>query len=186
MKRLRLLSSVLLVIALGVSCKREERRFREPTPSSVASNAVTMSGLHPANATQGTVPPSQPVSNAYEESAYAVSQGQKLFDQYNCSGCHAHGAGGIGPPLIDQTWIYGSEPQNIFQTIVEGRPNGMPSFRGKIPDQQVWELVAFVRSMSGQLPTDVAPGRSDHMYGPKPPENSKKLTPQDAEGTHKP
>jgi cytochrome c oxidase cbb3-type subunit 3 len=76
---------------------------------------------------------------------------------------------------MDAQWIYGSEPQNIYTTIVEGRPNGMPSFRGKIPDQQVWEIVAYVRSLSGQLPKDVAPGRDDHMYGPKPPENNPKL-----------
>ena len=36
-------------------------------------------------------------------------------------------------------------------TIVEGRPNGMPSFGGRIPDEQVWQLVAYVRSMSGQV-----------------------------------
>lgn len=181
MKILSIALALLMFATLG--CKREERKFREPTPSSTASNGVTMSGLHPASPTQGHVPPSGPVNNAYEESAYAVSEGQKLFDQYNCSGCHAHGGGGIGPPLIDESWIYGSQPQNIFSTIVEGRPNGMPSFRGKIPDQQVWELVAFVRSMSGQLKKDVAPGRSDDMYGPKPPANSKKLTPGGPEGT---
>jgi cytochrome c oxidase cbb3-type subunit 3 len=184
MRRLPLIFAAVVVIS-AVSCKREERRFREPTPSSTASNGVTMSGLHPANPTEGTVPPDWPVNNAYEESAYAVSQGQKLFNQYNCTGCHAHGGGGIGPPLLDQNWIYGSQPQNIFMTIVEGRPNGMPSFRGKIPDQQVWEIVAFVRSLSGQLPKDIAPARSDHMNGPKPPENTKKLTPQGPEGTQK-
>jgi cytochrome c oxidase cbb3-type subunit III len=178
---------VVLLIAVFVwvaACKREERKFREPTPSSTASNGVNMSGLHPANPTSGTVPPNSPVNNAYEESAYAVSEGEKLFNQYNCSGCHAHGGGGIGPPLMDQAWIYGSESQNVFMTIVEGRPNGMPAFRGKIPDQQVWEIVAYVHSLSGQLTTDVAPGRSDHMYGPKPPENSKKLILQGPEGTH--
>ncbi len=183
MKAPTILIVAFVIVTMG--CKREERRFREPTPSSVASNSVTMSGLHPANITEGTVPPSGPINNPYEESAYAVSEGQKLFEQYNCSGCHAHGGGGIGPPLMDQTWIYGSQPQNIFNTIVEGRPNGMPSFRGKIPDQQVWEIVSYVRSLSGQLPTDVAPGRSDDMYGPKPPENSKKLTPHGPEGTQK-
>ena len=91
-------------------------------------------------------------------------KGEKLYNAYNCVRLPFHGGGGIGPPLMDNTWIYGSEPQNIYATIVEGRPNGMPSFRGKIPDQQVWEIVAYVRSLSGQLPKDVAPGRSDEMY----------------------
>ena len=60
-------------------------------------------------------------------------------------------------------WIYGSQPENIFETIVEGRPNGMPSFAGRWPDDQVWQLVAYVRSMSGLLAKDVASGRNDDM-----------------------
>ena len=47
----------------------------------------------------------------------------------------------------------------------------MPSFRGKIPDYQIWQIAAYVRSMSGLVPKDVAPNRDDHMSG-KPPESS--------------
>src|SRR5581483_11928376 len=89
----------------------------------------------------------------------------------NCVGCHAHGGGGMGPPLMDQKWIYGSEPEQVYATIMEGRPNGMPSFRGKIPDDQVWKLVAYVRSLSGQTSKTAATGRNDEMRT-KPPENS--------------
>ena len=64
---------------------------------------------------------------------------------------------------MDDTWIYGGELENIAATIVEGRPNGMPSFRSKIPDQQVWQLAAYVRSMQRAVRKDVAPGRDDHM-----------------------
>ena len=46
---------------------------------------------------------------------------------------------------------------------MQGRPNGMPSFGGKVSSQQLWQLTAYVRSLSGQLPKDVAPGRDDHM-----------------------
>jgi cytochrome c oxidase cbb3-type subunit 3 len=49
----------------------------------------------------------------------------------------------------------------------------MPSFRGKIPDHQVWQIVAYVRSLSGLLPKDVAPGRSDHMSQPSTPQSTK-------------
>jgi cytochrome c oxidase cbb3-type subunit III len=104
-----------------------------------------------------------PVNSPYEENAYGVSQGKTLYNQYNCSGCHFQGGGGIGPPLMDADWIYGSRPENIFETIAEGRPNGMPSFGGKIPTDQIWQIVAYVRSMSGLLRKDVAPGRSDAM-----------------------
>jgi Cytochrome c, mono- and diheme variants len=103
--------------------------------------------------------------SAYEDNAYATSEGKRLFSQFNCVGCHAHGGGSMGPPLMDDEWLYGSEPENIFATIVEGRPNGMPAFGGKIATNQVWQLVAYVRSMSGLLAKDVAPGRDDALYG---------------------
>jgi cytochrome c oxidase cbb3-type subunit 3 len=48
----------------------------------------------------------------------------------------------------------------------------MPAFRGRIPDDQVWQLVAYVRSLSGQLRKDVAPSRSDSLSG-APPENER-------------
>ena len=69
----------------------------------------------------------------------------------------------MGPPLMDDKWIYGSDPEDIFETIVQGRPNGMPAFGNKIVSDQVWQIVAYVRSMSGLLRKDVAPGRSDDM-----------------------
>jgi cytochrome c oxidase cbb3-type subunit 3 len=64
---------------------------------------------------------------------------------------------------MDSDWIYGSSLEQVHSTIVQGRPNGMPSFAGKIADYQVWEIAAYVRSMSGQLPSYIAPSRSDHM-----------------------
>lgn len=77
----------------------------------------------------------------------------------------------MGPALMDNVWIYGSEPANIFATITQGRPNGMPSFRSRIPEYQAWEIAAYVRSLSGLLPKDVAPGRTDEM-DVKPAESS--------------
>ena len=111
--------------------------------------------------------------NRYEENAAAVSEGQRLFRFYNCSGCHgSFGGGGMGPPLMDDQWIYGSDPANIVGTVLEGRPNGMPSFRGKVNDDQALKLAAYVRSLSGQLRKDVAPSRADALSG-APPENTR-------------
>jgi cytochrome c oxidase cbb3-type subunit 3 len=39
----------------------------------------------------------------------------------------------------------------------------MPSFKGKLPNQQVWEIVAYVRSMNGLGGTTVSSARDDHM-----------------------
>jgi cytochrome c oxidase cbb3-type subunit III len=59
----------------------------------------------------------------------------------------------------------------------------MPSFKGRLDDQQVWQLVSYVRSLSGLAPMDAAPSRPDHMFV-KPPNN--RMKPQEAmkEGSH--
>ena len=127
----RHLSLVTLLCLASAGCEREERGFRVDPPSSGRINTIRLTELSP-----GTRPPPQTV-NEFEENAFAVSEGQRLYQWYNCVGCHAQGGGGMGPPLMDEKWLYGSDPAQIFSTIVEGRPNGMPSFRGKLPDHQV-------------------------------------------------
>jgi cytochrome c oxidase cbb3-type subunit 3 len=108
---------------------------------------------------------------AYYNNADAVNTGKRLFQQYNCSGCHSNGGGGMGPDLLDDVWIYGGRLEQIHQTLVDGRPNGMPSWGGKVPDEQLWQLSAYVRSMS--LPqtlaaqTDNTPSQTP---APVPPE----------------
>jgi cytochrome c oxidase cbb3-type subunit 3 len=79
----------------------------------------------------------------------------------NCNGCHSHGGGGMGPPLMDNEWRYGREMDQIVSTIMNGRPGGMPSFRGRITEDQAWQLAAFVRTLSAQTRHDTRPSRAD-------------------------
>ena len=102
------------------------------------------------------------------ENAYAVSQGKQLYRWMNCIGCHAMGGGGMGPPHMDKAWRYGAEPKDIYESIMNGRPNGMPPYKGRITDDQAWQLVAYVRSMSALVSKDVAPGRSDGLSASEP------------------
>jgi cytochrome c oxidase cbb3-type subunit III len=155
----------LMILALG-ACEREEREYRPDPAAEQAKPDIVVSGLQ-----IGPAPPPASDYPEYTANAYHVAEGKRLYLAFNCNGCHAHGGGDIGPPLMDDAWIYGSEPPNIFATIVEGRPNGMPSFRQKIPEQQVWQLVAYVRAMGGFVRKDVAPGRDDDM-NVRPPEQS--------------
>jgi cytochrome c oxidase cbb3-type subunit 3 len=37
-----------------------------------------------------------------------------------------------------------------------------------VPDQQIWQIVAYVQSMSGLVPNDAAPGRNDDLSATKP------------------
>ena len=172
---LALVASCALALA-AAACDREERRFRESPPSVAPTGNVRLSVLQPGPAIMR-----EAANNAYDENAYALTEGQRLYNWYNCVGCHANGGGGIGPPLMDDRWIYGSEPANIYQTIMQGRPNGMPSFAGRIPASQAWQIVAYVRSLSALTPSDARSSRTDHMMvypgsqiltKPEPPKQS--------------
>jgi cytochrome c oxidase cbb3-type subunit III len=108
-----------------------------------------------------------------EQNAFDVSQGKRLFRWFNCNGCHGAGGGNMGPALSDAEWRYGASPAQIAATIMQGRPNGMPSFAGRLTDDQLWQIVAYVRSLSGQLRSDVAPSRGDTI-SPGEPESRRK------------
>ncbi len=155
--RFAIASAALFIAGAGVSCKREARGFSDKQPGA-PENAVIMSELQP-----GPSVVHAEFQGPYDDNAYAVSEGKRLFDQMNCSGCHSHGGGGIGPALTDDDWIYGSEPQNIFATITEGRPNGMPAFRGRLTNNQTWQLVAYVRALGGLQGKAIRTTRDDHM-----------------------
>jgi cytochrome c oxidase cbb3-type subunit 3 len=155
----------LLLLAL-TACEREERELR-PRSEGEAPIVIALSSIAPGQQQAIAVAPDK---SRYQFKAYQLSQGKTFYAWFNCNGCHANGGGGSGPPLMDDKWIYGARIENIVATIREGRPNGMPSFRGKIPDDQIWQIAAYVRSMSGNVPSDAAPGRNDTMHA-KPAEN---------------
>jgi cytochrome c oxidase cbb3-type subunit 3 len=155
--------AALLVIVMLASCHREERALTPDAPSSQRAKPVRISDLQPGPKQLAATA----LENPYEGNAYAISQGQQLFDQYNCSGCHFHGGGGIGPALMDDEWIYGHSPTNIFMSISEGRPNGMPSYGGHIPDAQIWQLTTYVRSVGGFEPQGATAPRNDAMQARK-------------------
>jgi cytochrome c oxidase cbb3-type subunit 3 len=89
------------------------------------------------------------IENPYGGDAEAIAAGKRHFAAFNCSGCHAPlGGGGMGPPLSDDQWIHGSEPAQIYLTIMHGRSEGMPAFGSMLPRRTVWELVAYVETLN--------------------------------------
>ena len=167
--RASLLTIGVAALALA-ACDREERHsgakpIGETVPAGQSPDTIWAGGQQE--------PAPDPRAKLYDNNAQAIAQGQTLYMQMNCVGCHFHGGGGMGPALMDDEWRYGGRIDQIASTIAEGRPNGMPAWRNKIPDEQVWELVAYVQSMSGNEPIDVLPGRSDHLRY-STPENARR------------
>jgi cytochrome c oxidase cbb3-type subunit III len=152
-------ATLLLALAL-MGCDREERRFTEP-PAASGESAVSQN----PDVQPGPAAPERNLTHPYLNNAWAVAEGKLLYEQWNCAGCHsARGGGGMGPSLMDSAWVYGSEPENVFQTIAQGRPQGMPKFGGRVPPTEIWKLVAYVRSLSGLNAPDARSARSDGIH----------------------
>jgi cytochrome c oxidase cbb3-type subunit 3 len=93
----------------------------------------------------------------------AVALGRNLFANtcINCHGSDARGAPGF-PDLTDNDWLYGGTPDDIVQSITNGREGAMPPLGAALGEQGVEEVVDYVLSLSGhQEPADkVAAGKA--------------------------
>ena len=157
--------AALAVLALLGACDREERQSRGKPLGETVPIAASPNTIFPGDS---ALPPLDPRAAAYEGNAFAIAQGQQLYSWMNCVGCHSHGGGGMGPPLMDGKWRYGGRIDQVAATISEGRPNGMPAWGQKLTNQQIWQLAAYVRSMSGQERKDAVSARADTMSNTPP------------------
>lgn len=132
---------VLLMLTAG-ACGEQAATTRAPTSGQITGGFVGKVHLNPGGQAARATP-----RNPLEGDPTAVSEGERYYNWYNCSGCHgSKGGGGMGPPLRDHKWIYGNDAVSIFESIMEGRPNGMPTWSGTIPDEHAWRIVAFIQS----------------------------------------
>ena len=105
---------------------------------------VPVTGIYP-----GAVRPELQLAIPDLDDDERIWRGKRYYNQFNCIGCHGpHGGGGMGPSLSNTTFLYGQEPENIYLTILQGRPRGMPVYGGLLPDDVIWDLVAYVRAMA--------------------------------------
>ena len=140
-------AAALLLAAGAIACDRiagaGPPRHEEPTqgPSVAASSPGVRPGIEP-QAVLGAV------RNPFIGDPQAIAVGRQLFTGYNCAGCHSgYAGGGMGPNLRDTVWIYGGSDAQLFSTIAEGRPNGMPAWGSKVAEDQIWQIIAYLRTL---------------------------------------
>jgi mono/diheme cytochrome c family protein len=135
---MRVLDAVLTALALITACRSKETSAGATVGDTMSAAGGTAVALRPFHGD-----PQQAI------------QGRQLFINYNCYGCHGGLAGGaMGPSLRDTIWKYGGTDSAITASILDGRPAGMPTWRGTIPDTSVARLVVYIRSLrTGAEPT---------------------------------
>ena len=134
-----------LVAVLAVAANSASAQQSTAPDAQHGPNEVFVSGLFPNG---GAPPPQDRIGTRFEGNKLAIAAGKELFGQMNCTGCHFNGGGGMGPALMSGHWRYGGRIDQIYASIAQGRPNGMPSWQDSLQPQQIWILAAYVRSLS--------------------------------------
>ena len=146
MQRLHALGGgALAAVTLAAALVAQGGGTQRPAPADSAAFVA-----HPEHIQPGLVPPrGATLRNPYAGDARAIDEGGRLYVAYNCIDCHgAGGSGAMGPSLADGRWHFGGTPSAVYESIHQGRPDGMPSWGGRISEEQIWALVAYVRSLS--------------------------------------
>jgi cytochrome c oxidase cbb3-type subunit 3 len=139
----------LAIVALAATACREQTAIPVTAASgSATQNALVISKHDDRIFAGGIAPPAERVSNTAAKNEKAAEEGATLFTSMNCDGCHGGGAvGAVGPSLTDGRWRYGGADADIYRSIAEGRPKGMPAFGGVLQPAMVWRLVAYIKSL---------------------------------------
>ena len=96
----------------------------------------------------------------HELHGFAVNAGAAVFRTY-CAQCHGAGGGGAFgfPNLLDDDWLWGGDAEAIAYTVRHGihsaddedtRGTQMPAFGEILEPEELDQVVAYVRSISGQ------------------------------------
>ena len=111
--------------------------------------------------------PAATIRNPVAPRPESIAAGKRAYD-VNCAACHgnvAQGAVKAGiaisiieeqkgrqpPDLTDDQWDHGSTDGDIFVAIKRGLPpTMMAGFDGRIPDDEIWSIINYIRSLALQ------------------------------------
>ncbi len=110
-----------------------------------AMSVVAVSAAFGVRDARVSVAPQQP---ATAPAPVPPSEGARLFVAYNCADCHGpDGVGLMAPSLQDGRWRFGGSEEDVYRSIADGRPEGMPRWSGMIPADHIRKLSAYVRGL---------------------------------------
>jgi glucose/arabinose dehydrogenase/cytochrome c5 len=119
------------------------------TATAVVSPAQAVTEQNPVTA----APQGAPVPAAPPPGGRGRGNATALLFTERCSGCHGTGlAGGRAPSLFDETWTRAKDDEGVRAIIHDGVPGTeMLSFAESLNDQQIWQLVAYIRTQAVAL-----------------------------------
>lgn len=124
----------------------------------LAGSTGARQGSHPPQAHRH--PEAMKIKNPVPNDEASITEGKKIFSRY-CAACHGPGAkgdgsmalaGGTPSDLTDDVWDHGSSDGEIFVVIRDGTTSDMESYKDRLTEKQIWNLVNYIRSVGPQAP----------------------------------
>ncbi|MGY3452021.1 c-type cytochrome [Bradyrhizobium sp. USDA 4353] len=154
------LSVAVLITAIGLQLPQAAAAPPTDAPGPgvgaeiAGGRATTLIQTPVSHLSPGNLPAAPALKNPAAGDPQSATRGMTAFISMNCVGCHApNGGGGMGPALSNKIFIYGSSPANIYLSIYQGRPNGMPAWGATLPDSMIWDLVSYIGQISNEPTT---------------------------------
>ena len=100
-------------------------------------------------------PEAQKLKNPFPSDESSIAEGRKIYLR-QCASCHGPSgkgdgsmalAGGTPSNLTDETWDHGSSDGEIFVVIRDGVSSDMESYKDKLTEKQMWQLVNYIKSI---------------------------------------
>jgi mono/diheme cytochrome c family protein len=106
----------------------------------------------------GGNPEAAKLKNPVAATPASITAGAATYKKY-CAFCHGEGGKGDGKlapkgsmpsDLTDAMWVHGSTDGEIFVVIQNGvgPKSDMKGFKGRLPEQDTWNVVNFLRTLA--------------------------------------
>ena len=140
--------------ASGAASRTTETGTATSAAPDASSAGISPAGeAAPATETSPAADASPPTAaarlNPFTGDAGMVAEGRALYFQVGCQGCHGGGGGGgMATSVIDDAWTFGSDDEVLFRLIKGEVPEQtMPTVYSVLEDDEVWKILAFIRSV---------------------------------------
>jgi putative heme-binding domain-containing protein len=108
------------------------------------------------------IPADLPSKNPLQGDADAIKGGMGMY-RVRCADCHGMDARGVRGPDITQVWATGRTDDGLFRTLRTGVPNTeMPAVGARISNDEVWKILAYLRTLAAPAPTDPPRGNAQN------------------------
>lgn len=101
-------------------------------------------------------------TNPFAGNEAAIKTGMGIF-RVRCADCHGIDAKGVRGPDLTQVWASGRTDDGLFRTLRTGVPGTeMPAIDTRTPDDEVWKLLAYLKTIAATAPTDQVAGNAQN------------------------